>query len=592
MTTHLDHSTPDTAAVPDAPTGDTATAATDPETLAAWGRVGSLLTERVPEHADREDLIVTVAPGGTPSGAPAQFAPSTATITLDAAVFGPTADPRDLTAAACNPETYPAAFGALIHEAAHAAHSAWSAAADTPRAAHAAAELLEEARIEARQITRRPADRRWLRACAIDLVLADLDEAGAEEKWAAAHCAALILGREDAGILEPTETRAAAIIAEDILGTDTLTALRTLWNEAFDVEDDDAGKMLELGRRWCATLGADPERPHPGALDSGSVSGGPGGIGAVIKAAAHATGAWIEKHDAQDYADPYATVLGERAKTRSAEQAAAQTAKRRADKVFGGHGAGHARGNPVTGTRPPTVRERAAASTLAKELRRAAYRERAETTVTSALPPGRLNMRGALARDAQRNAGSLPTAEPWIATTRRHTPTPPLRVGIAIDVSGSMAPAVGPLASAAWILAAAVHLTGPRADTATVAFGNALTAITHPGAAPALVTVFDAPDGTERPAGAVDALDASLGLTRPGAARLLVIASDGAFAAHGEPEALKARLARLTSSGCAVLHLAFTRRALPIPHSTLLVIDDPTTAPDAIGRAAAKALAG
>jgi hypothetical protein len=48
-------------------------------------------------------------------------------------------------------------------------------------------------------------------------------------------------------------------------------------------------------------------------------------------------------------------------------------------------------------------------------------------------------------------AGRTPT--PWTRTVHRPSPFPPLRVGIAVDVSGSMTAATGPLASAARSLA-------------------------------------------------------------------------------------------------------------------------------------------
>src|SRR5207244_4016745 len=134
---------------------------------------------------------------------------------------------------------------------------------------------------------------------------------------------------------------------------------------------------------------------------------------------------------------------------------------------------------------PPTAAEKTAAGQLARALRAAAYRERTATTSASALPPGRLNMRAALARDAQRAAGAVQSATPWTTTRRRHTPAPPLRVGIAVDVSGSMSAATAPIASAAWITAQAAALTDPDSRTATIAYDQALTAITAPGRAPA-----------------------------------------------------------------------------------------------------------
>jgi hypothetical protein len=83
---------------------------------------------------------------------------------------------------------------------------------------------------------------------------------------------------------------------------------------------------------------------------------------------------------------------------------------------------------------------------LTRALRAAAARDRVPVTITSATPPGRLKMRAALAADAQRAAGALPTAQPFSRTARRHVPAPPLRVAIACDISGSMAPYARPVA--------------------------------------------------------------------------------------------------------------------------------------------------
>lgn len=69
------------------------------------------------------------------------------------------------------------------------------------------------------------------------------------------------------------------------------------------------------------------------------------------------------------------------------------------------------------------------------------------------------------------------------------------------------------------------------------------------------MSLFTAEDMAEEFCEAVDALDAALELTRPDAARLLVIVSDGYFTPdqrdHGQQ-----RITRLTATGCAVLWLA------------------------------------
>ena len=107
-------------------------------------------------------------------------------------------------------------------------------------------------------------------------------------------------------------------------------------------------------------------------------------------------------------------------------------------------------------------------------------------------------MRGALAADAQRAAGAVPTAQPFTRTTRTAVPTPPLRLGIACDVSGSMVEFAGPVASAAWILAHAARHTRVDTTTAAVIFGEHVRADrAAPATPPAQVTEFRATDNYE-----------------------------------------------------------------------------------------------
>jgi hypothetical protein len=104
------------------------------------------------------------------------------------------------------------------------------------------------------------------------------------------------------------------------------------------------------------------------------------------------------------------------------------------------------------------------------------------------------------------------------------------------------------------------------------------------------VTTFDACDGWETPTKAVDALDAALGLSRPGAARLLILATDGLFVDPTENTTLPERLKRLADSGCALLHLAFSAHGRRIAHTSLAIVTDPAAAIDVISKAATAAL--
>jgi uncharacterized protein with von Willebrand factor type A (vWA) domain len=193
-------------------------------------------------------------------------------------------------------------------------------------------------------------------------------------------------------------------------------------------------------------------------------------------------------------------------------------------------------------------------------------------------------MREALTADAQRAAGALPAAAPFTRTIRRRVPAPPLRVGIACDVSGSMSAFAGPVASAAWILArAAGAITGTR--TATVIYGEKVRPITRPGHVPAQVTEFTATDCTEKFCQAIDALDDALDLSRHGAARLLVIVSDGQYTPD-ERASGQQRITRLARSGCGILWLApdgpWSR---PMAHAQAAVLDDPAATAGATTRA-------
>lgn len=563
----------------------------------AWRALSVAMTDEVPMIADRDDLLVTIAPAAG-RGAPACFLPTLATIEVDGAHLG-SVDPTTATPHLVDDRArYAAAWGLLTHECAHARHSGWAPPPGAPPGASAAAVLLDESRIEGVQIRRRPDDRHWLRASATALILADshaLDppRATGMDRSDAAQTAALLLARADAGILTRSEVEPVARAVQDVLGEDTLAQLRTVWQTALGVADTDADAMVTLGKRWCEILGTDPDEDPddgptaPGAAHDPNTSPDPGrgpdGSGpSVLQGAIRTAVAQIATAVAGQH--PVAPT------GRSANGPAAPSlATMISNSVFTGPTS--ATGcSAVKGNRPPTAAERNAARTLGRALTTAGTPERVMTKATSALPPGRLRMRGALAADAQRAAGAIPTAEPFTRTTRTLVAAPPLRLGVACDVSGSMGRFTGPVASAAWILSSASRYTPVPTTTATVIFGATVHPITHPGAAPAKVTTFNAPDGYHAVDDAVDALDGALALSSSGAARLLVIVSDGIYEPSRRIPA-QARVTALHRTGCAVLWLAPEGVAIePLDDTTVHTLGDPTRTAAAIGRAATAAL--
>ncbi|MGP4115018.1 hypothetical protein ACTWP5_29465 [Streptomyces sp. 4N509B] len=563
-------------------------AAPDRPEDAEWRRIAAELSRRLPELCGREDVLV-LCPKGTRSGAPACFDLLRAELDLDNRLFAPL-DPASIIPRRAGDEVrYPIAWGAFLHEAAHAAHTRWKIRFGAPGTALlSAADLLEESRAERAHLARRPTDRDVVRAAIDTLVKRDIDHTTPSDPWHAACAAGLILARRDAGIFDPDETQALQDTVTGILGAEVLDTLAGIWNAAHATADEDHEAMRAHATAWCKALNTDPDSPPP-APDTTAPAG------ELREAVGKATG------PAQEQARAQARVAAARAARQQAKADQAAQARRAAElakKVFTPARLPYlprldATGidpSPVTGTRAPTRAEKAAAGQLARALRAAAYRERTTTITHSQAPPGRLNMRGALARDAQRAAGATPTATPWTRTTHRTGPTPPLRVGIAVDVSGSMHAATRPIASAAWILAHAVTLTDPDSRSATIAYDRTLTAITTPARAPRAVTEFAAQGKGHRLAEAIDALTSGIGLTQPGAGRLLVIASDGLYSPNEATHATQ-RITAARNAGCAVLWLAFAPHPHPLPGTTLLELSDPTQAPAAIANAATKALA-
>lgn len=626
-----------------------------PPAGSAWEALSAAMTDEAPVLAERDDLTVAIAPGAG-QGAPACLLPALARIEIDGNHLGvdpATADP----ARPADRYRYPTAWGLFVHECAHARHTDWTPAPDAPPASVRAAMLLEESRIEAAQIRRRPDDRHWLRAATTQLILADLtppttpatpdtdtdntgttapdtatpamttpatvtetsdpaprdpapadpapaDPATAEPAAAAATasggvfeaaCAAtLVLARVDAGILDPGEAEPVATTATTVLGATVLAELHQIWQTAHTVADTDADQMLELGRRWCTTVGIDPDAPTPVLVvvavgDTGS------GVAEAVRESCARVKIMVAAHPRP--ADPTTAADADRA-----EQAAAAHAAATATTVFSRRRPPRRDRGPVriggpdwgvtatTGTRPATDTERAAARVLGRALDTAGVRDRVATRTRSALPPGRLQMRGALAADAQRAAGAQPTAEPFTRTTRRPVPAPPLRLGVACDVSGSMDDFAGPVASTAWILAHAAQHTRVDTTTAAVIFGRYVRAIHGPGETSTEVTEFLATDNYEQVDKAIDALDGALDLARPGAARLLVIVSDGQFRPDPRRDA-QTRINRLTAAGCGVLWLAPAYgHTNPLSGVTVAALSDPAATARAIGRAATTAL--
>ncbi|QYN41024.1 VWA domain-containing protein (plasmid) [Pseudonocardia sp. DSM 110487] len=560
--------------------------------------------------AGRRDVLLNMVWDRPDVAVPAWFDPGRAEVSINAHIaLGDDVHPDDVDPITTDGRLrHPVLIGLCCHEASHAHSTRWQydVPDGTPPLVLNAASLLEDIRIEHRQLGRRPSDRVYLRATSEHLILPPRGAATTtlENRWRAAQFAALVFGRVDAGILEAGDVLELLPMLHAALGVSTFETLRDIWCDVLTVADGDTTALLAAARRWIGAVGADEntDPDHDGTRMPGSACSGHHGdhgrhredgrddapdllADAAAAALAAVTDAAI-KDAAGEITPPPDSSAGDKAVAEhDVEASDRDDAEAAAAHVFAGRGSF---ASPVRGTRAPTSQERREANRLAAALRSAQYRARAKRRLRSDTPPGRVDGREIALGRAQLAAGIPVTARPFRRVERHRVPQPPITVGIAVDVSGSMGWAESSLASAAWIVAWAVHQVS--GTSATVTFGDAVTPITRPRMAPDKVTEFSAEGSTEEFVTAVQALDGQLRLASGKGARLLVVVSDGDLVKPGELEAGQRLVSRLAASGVGVIWLDLHGRSSVMADCAAVQLDSGSEAAAAIGKAAVSAL--
>lgn len=586
--------------------------ATPPE----WLKVGGQIQDVTEKLSGRSDVLVYCA-SGAGEGAPACFKPTIAEMEIDIdQCFGEGQNPTFIRPLNVRRHQFdwPVAMGAITHEAAHAEWSLWSLddhARHPDWAEREVVTLFEESRIEGLAARKHPGNRSFLRACALKLVMGDLEEkkleaaeaiAKGEEPedvvksgvWQLSSLMLLTMARVDAEVLEEADVELIADKANEIFGEDLVKQLREIWVEAQAHEvHDEWEPLLELAKEWLRTLkdaGHDPRAEHDAASAAmAAMAEILGAMGAMaeeteIEATDEGTGVMIREQ------------REEAAKERDAVNKEIADHRKEAERIFAKHSgpAGvYGTDSTLTQERDPKPRERAAANTVGELLEKAKYHDRVVTNTSSQAPPGRLNNRAAMLADVQRGSGSMVTAEPWHTKRRRHQEDPDLKVGIMVDISGSMSSAMEPMAVTAWVFSEAVRRIDGRA--AMVYYGGAVFPVLKAGQHLDKVRVYSAPDGTEEFDEAFQALDGEVNLLHGSGARLLVIVSDCQYRTDQAP-LLRRWLNRCSEAGVAVIILPFRRAGLAEQYTDISGVkvlsgfDDPAGVATQIGQLAAEAL--
>lgn len=576
------------------------------QTPAEWLPVGAKIGSLVNAWAGRSDIVAYVGPGaGGPT--PACFNPPLAEVEVNVDIaFGKGISP-EMIGDLQDRDTlfdWPKAAGAIFHEALHARYSRM----DLPKANEAltpsefaAFMSLEETRIEHLGVTNFPANRVFLRACALDIVLHDISEniEKADSIRSVANIAALVSARVDAGTIDADDAVGINSVVIDFLGADTFTKLQSVWRRFQAIENViNPLPLYDLAREWDQILrdlakerGEDIDMPSDAQVMAAVIA-------EVIKEIEDAMD-MIDISVADDVQDQQqAEEWKQEADTRANAARQDREHKKVADEVFKKTAElnGHGSGSSLREVRMPTAAERAAAVKIARMLEKAKYRERDEREIQSILPPGRLRTRAIVQNAAYKAQGSMTLAEPWRRTVRKHTDDPTLNIGVMVDISGSMGNAMQPMAVTAWAMSEAARRVQARA--AMVYYGQDVFPTLKPGQHLDQVNVYTAPDGTEKFDRAFKALDGGLNLLHGTGARLLVVVSDGCYTPQ-ETERARHWVKECDRNGVAVLWLPFaaeynTHYAKDITRDTNAVlladVRDPADAAVRIGTAAASAL--
>lgn len=535
-------------------------------TPSEWLGVGSQIGRLVNTWAERNDLVVYVGQELS-APVPALYDPYSAEIEVNIEIAFGKISPAligDLNERPMMFE-FPKATGAILHEACHARFTQWDLAKsskDLTQGQNEALHLLEEGRIEGLGVITFPKNRAFLKACAMEIVLGELDEEALSKLTttrASAKLAGLVGGRIDAGVLDYADVKEVIDLVRTNLGDELYGKLRDLWRKAqAHTKHSDATDLYPLAIEWDRLVEEKAEENGEGKNEGGCLFPMPqemlDKMKEVLDNSADETGfqAIVEIGEQEQDERWEAQV-----KEKSNDSKRREQNKNEASKVFtkaSGKVETNSSASSLVETRKPTSVERVASVKVSQMLEKAKYRERDVTTKTSVLPQGRLRSRTMVQGKALESKGITTSVEAWQHKTRKQTDEPTLSIGVMVDVSGSMGGAMNPMAITAWVLANAGRRI--QAKTAMVYYGSGVFPTLRVGERLDEVRVYSAPDGTERFDQAFRAIDGHLTLLDGKGARLLVIVSDGHYSGN-EPANAKKWIAECDRLGVAVLWLTF-----------------------------------
>lgn len=595
------------------------------DTPSEWLSVGAAVGDLTNKWAYREDIVANLSEVTSAAEVPALFSPARAEVEVSIPAFkGKTPDEVGNLRKRINQLDNPVVCGAIFHEACHARFSRYSlpdAANFLGAKAYTALMLLEEGRIEAWGVRTNPENKCLLYACAMNLVFSDIEAsvASIDSIAGAAKLAGLALARVDAGVLEEEDVAKVREALEEILGADLIDRLQSVWTR-FQAHSDhyNATELYKLAQEWVELVEEKQEEAgetkgsglgdHEDVSDeegSGEDAQGSGELSETAKKILEALQEASDNADigSQEQLNEEKTAESWKEQAEEQEKVSEERSKNKsvAKKVFNS-GAGSQKGAEESGSnsrlvhaRPASAEERISAVTLSKLLAKAKYRDRKKTKHNNSIPGGKLRTRALVQGEALKARGVNQQVDAWRHTKRKQVEQPELKVGVMVDISGSMSAAMQPMATTAWVLSEGVRRI--QGKVGMVYYGQDVFATLKPGQHLKEVQVYNAPDSTEQFGKAFQAIDGAMDLVNGQGARLLVIVSDGYYM-HEERRKAHEMLSKAVRNGVAVLWIQIQggynttdyTRGVGINYVELSPNAQPTEWANLIGKTAANAL--
>lgn len=446
---------------------------------------------------------------------------------------------------------HPLAVGSLLHECSHELATRefptellerWKLAKLPYTQTHVDIMMtLEEHRCEAIFAKKYPQARPFFARLVLDIISRNIKLHNTA--YSAAGLLALVMGREACGTLTAEQVAPFRQQIETVLSAQQVEALMSLIARYDKAAFSDAEGVHQVITEWLEVLGvdlSDPEESSPVLLmtpqdSDNSATDDPSGDGdgdgesfgeAVARVAAEmGMDIVLDMGDqAQEEADKEAAA----ANGKNAEEA--KEAQKMANIIFTSSAISEKQTHTSTHVTwvDPTAEERAASTLLAQTLQNLAVQDPEIVRTRMTRPGKRLNGRGLMQRYTTEMQGRIPQVPYWDGNHRRIPPNPKLRVGVLVDVSGSMSGYAEPLASTAYILSQSI--TKADGEFTTIAFGSSAYGVIRSGQVVTKKPLIYPCDGWENIRDAITGADGELGLLhQPDGVRVLFILSDGHY---------------------------------------------------------------